>query len=1089
MKYTYDGNNNRTSATDKNNHTTTFEYDVQNRLVKTIDAIGNMTTMTYDGVGNRLTETDANGHVTTYQYDALNRMVREIDAELNVTRIFYDMVGLAGCPECTGPTRGSSLITMQIDAEGKVTYFKYDGLDRLIIQIRKQTDVADVIDSNDAVTRYSYDAQSNRLTITEPNGNVTNYVYDALNRPVKLVNAAGDTTVTTYDQNGNVKTITAPNLNITTNTYDALDRLTRVDDSVGLVATYTYDAVGNRLTQKDGNGNGTTNTYDTIYRITDVTDALGKSTHYDYDAVGNLLKLTDREGNATTYVYDDINRRTQMTDVQPFVTTYEYDGVGNLKKINAFNDTEDPVDPPQVTSYDYDNINRLVKETYADTRMRIFTYDRVGNLKTRTDQKGQVTSYGYNDLYFLTQRDYPTSPTDNMSYDLSGRLLTAERGGWLVTFIYDGANRVTHTTQNGKSVDYEYNIPGRTRSVTYPGGRQIVEHTDPRARLDTIDDAASPPPIVHYSYDLGNRVTSRAYRNGVTANYGYNANNWVTSLEHKKGATLIAGFGHDYDHEGNKRLQENLLQTNPKQCDPSDPSYDRTKCSEAYQYDDVYRLVGYKVGTLVGSTVPIPATQTQYDLDKLGNWKHKVKDGVTETRRHNAVNEITAIDTTPPGTHEEPAYDDNGNWINDNTLDGRYRYGYDEENRLTDVIRKSDGRPVGHYRYDALSRRVAKIANPTLAPSTPVETRYFYDDARIVEEQNMGGATQATYVYGNYIDEVLNMARGGQDYYYHQNALWSVEAITNAVGNVVERYSYDAYGLPFITDGSGVHVLDNAWGTAHSAIGNPWMFTGRQWDEETGIYFYRARYFDAVKGRFLGRDPFSYAAPINLYAYAGTNPIRSTDPFGLFFVTTSTTWTEKNWITSKLVMLETIFGGSCEKRNDAKCDAKVRDIPTTTEYDVTENDDSKYSNWHANASGTKIIEVNECPSNTNGIEFRYSASMAHPEEVETSKSITVTTNWENTSSAKLGIDAKGPSASVSAGQSIGIEYTATTNYSVEMIKLGGSRVIYHVLICCKCATPGSECEPYIYKEKDKRHWRRGDYSDKELTSRSRLKIR
>ena len=208
----------------------------------------------------------------------LNRLVHRTDAEGDVTQMLYDMVGLAGCPQCTGPTRGSSLITEQIDAEGKVTYFKYDGLDRLIIQIRKQIDTADVIDGDDAVTRYSYDAQSNRLTVQEPNGNTTSYAYDALNRQVKMTNAAGDMTLTSYDENSNVKTVTAPNLNVTTNTYDALDRLIQVDDSIGRVANYTYDAVGNRLTDKDGNGNGNTYTYDAIYRITCVTDALGRPT-------------------------------------------------------------------------------------------------------------------------------------------------------------------------------------------------------------------------------------------------------------------------------------------------------------------------------------------------------------------------------------------------------------------------------------------------------------------------------------------------------------------------------------------------------------------------------------------------------------------------------------------------------------------------------------------------------------------------------------------------------------------------------------------------------------------------------------------
>ena len=863
---TYDGNGNRVSLTDKNGHATTFQYDTQNRLVKTTDAETNVSSMQYDPVGNVLTQTDANGHATKYTYDALNRRMSSLDAENNLTRYAYDSVGTPVCAECTGPTRGSSLITQQSDANGKFTYFKYDGLDRLSRQVRKQTDIANTIDADDAVTRYSYDAHGNRLTLTEPNGNTMSTTYDGLHRTTRETNAAGDTTRYQYDGVNNVTRVIAPNGNQTTSTYDVLDRVTEVNDNEGLVARYSYDFEGNRLSQCDGNLNCTTRVYDAIYRVVQTIDALGQPTKHAYDPVGNLTQTTDREGNVTTYAYDDINRRIRSTDAQPFVTEYDYDGVGNLKAIRAFNDTEDAVDPPQITTYTYDAINRLVKETYPDAGVRSFTYDGVSNLVTRTDQKGQITRYHYSDLYYLTKRDYPDSGDDVMRYDLSGRMLSACREGapdnvadtctgWLVTFAYDAANRVTATAQNGKIVTYVYDIPNRLRGLTYPGGKAITETTDFRSRLDKIDDASSPPPIVQYSYDPGNRVLTRVYRNGSTASYSYNANNWITGLEHRKADTsLIAGFGHAYDNEGNKVYERK--------------THDAAR-SEAYQYDDVYRLVDYKVGALVGSTVPVPATQTQYDLDKVGNWKTKTQDGAPEDRDHNAVNEITAIAGVPVLS------DDNGN----TREDARYTYAYDEENRLTAVTRKADAKLVGQYQYDALSRRVMKIANPF---GTTSETRYFYDDARIIEEQNASTSTLATYVYGNYIDEVLSMDRGGQTVYYHQNSLWSVAAITNSATTVVERYSYDAYGFPTITDAVGNQVPVFDIDRPRSAIGNPWMFTGRQLDEETGIYFYRARYYDPIKGRFLQRDPSGYVDGMNLYEYVRNNPTNRTDPSGNF---------------------------------------------------------------------------------------------------------------------------------------------------------------------------------------------------------------
>ena len=856
---TFDGNDNRTSITDKNGHTTTFQYDVQNRPIKTTDAIGNMTTITYDGVGNKLTETDANGHTTSYRYDVLNRVIGKTDAENNVTQVLYDMVGLAACPQCTGPTGGSRLATKLIDAEGKVTYSKYDSLDRLIIQIRKEGDTADVIDATDAVTRYTYDASGNRLTLREPNGNTMSYVYDPLNRQIKLTNAAGDTTVTTYDQNSNVKTGTAPNLNVTTNTYDALDRLVQVDDVVGRVANYTYDPIGNRLTEKDGNSNGTTHAYDRIYRLTDATDALGRTARYAYDPVGNLLTLTDREGNVTHYAYDDINRRRRMTDAMGNLTRYEYDGVGSLTQITDAN--------KHATDYAYDKINRLITETYANRQRRVFTYDRANNIKTRLDQKGQATVYTYNDLYFLVKRTYLVSPADNMAYDLSGRMLTACRGvmtsstcaGWLVTFTYDGANRVMHATQNGKAINYVYDIPGRKRTLTYPGGRTISEHTDARSRLGSIDDVS--PSLVQYSYDAANRVVSRVYRNLTEALYTYNANNWITSLNHVKAdLTRIAGFAQDFDHEGNKRFESKLSDTGGSDAR-----------SEAYQYDKIYRLIDFKVGNLVGATVPLPLTQTQYDLDGVGNWNVKTKDGIPEIRVHDAVNEITRIKvkSSPP----VPIRSDlNGN-LNE---DERYRYNYDEENLLASVVRKADNRVVGQYQYDALGRRVVAVTNPA---GGFLETRFFYDRSRIIEEQDVAGLTKATYVYGNYIDEVLTMDRAAQTYYYHQNALWSVAAVTNSSANVVERYSYNDYGCVSVTNGAGVALPANSWGTPHSAIANPYLFIGREVDEESGLYYYRARYYDCAKGRFLQTDPLGYGDGLNFYAaYFVPNGV---DPLGL----------------------------------------------------------------------------------------------------------------------------------------------------------------------------------------------------------------
>jgi RHS repeat-associated protein len=611
-----------------------------------------------------------------------------------------------------------------------------------------------------------------------------------------------------------------------------------------LSTTNTYDADDNRVSHGDGNGNVTFYQYDALDRVATAIDPLGGTMIFVYDPVGNLKTVTDRNGNPTQYAYDDLNRRITMTDALPATTQYAYDKVGNLVQITDSDGHS--------TTYAYDQINRPQQETYADGKSRSYTYDPANNLLTRTDQIGQVTSYSYNDLYFLIGRSYPSALNDTMTYDLSGRMLTAQRGTWPVTFAYDGANRLTQSVQNGSTINYIYNIPGRTRTVIYPGARVVTEHTDARARMGHIDDVSSPPPIVQYTYDLANNVLTRNYRNGTTSSFTYNANNWTTSITHANPGTF-AGFSYAYDNEGNKQYEQKV----------HDPTH-----SECYGYDTTYRLISYRVGSLIGSCVPAPTTQTAYNLDSVGNWTSRITNGVPETRVHNSTNELVQINAT------SLTYDFDGNTQNDNA----YTYAYDEENRLTSVTRNSDSAVVGQYQYDALSRRVQKIADPA---GTSIATVYFYDDARIIEEQSIGGVTQATYIYGNYIDEILTMDRGGQAYYYHQNALWSVEAVTNSSATPVERYSYDAYGAVTVTDGLFNPVPPNAWGAPHSSIGNPWIFTGRELDEETGIYFYRARFYDPVKGRFLQRDPAEYRSGMNLYEYVRSRPTFFSDPSGL----------------------------------------------------------------------------------------------------------------------------------------------------------------------------------------------------------------
>ncbi len=153
-------------------------------------------------------------------------------------------------------------------------------------------------------------------------------------------------------------------------------------------------------------------------------------------------------------------------------------------------------------------------------------------------------------------------------------------------------------------------------------------------------------------------------------------------------------------------------------------------------------------------------------------------------------------------------------------------------------------------------------------------TKYVYDGDHCIADYDAGGNLRRKYIYGPSVDEPISMIEASGSYagtyYYHFDALGSVVALTSgnagSMGNTVEVYEYDVYGRVGATDAN------------HP---NRFMFTGREFDKDTGLYYYRARYYNPEIGRFLQIDPIGYANGINWYMYCGNNPLIYVDPFGL----------------------------------------------------------------------------------------------------------------------------------------------------------------------------------------------------------------
>lgn len=113
-------------------------------------------------------------------------------------------------------------------------------------------------------------------------------------------------------------------------------------------------------------------------------------------------------------------------------------------------------------------------------------------------------------------------------------------------------------------------------------------------------------------------------------------------------------------------------------------------------------------------------------------------------------------------------------------------------------------------------------------------------------------------------------------YFYQKDQLGSVTTITDQSGKLVEEYKYDEFGKAYIRNSKNEKFRE----FKKSEIGNVRLFTGREYDREIGLYYYRARFYSVELGRFISRDPIGTADNVNLYSYVGNNPLKYIDPMG-----------------------------------------------------------------------------------------------------------------------------------------------------------------------------------------------------------------
>ncbi len=985
---TYGGNGFLSSVTDPVGRVLTINTNASGLVTSISDTMGTVATYTYGGSSQLVSVTYADNSAFTFSYDGSFRLTAVTDALGNIVEAHtYDGQGRALTSEKHGGverytlTYVSSTRTDVTDALGRITKYTYDTSKgrNVVTQVEglcscggsqiqswiydSQLNVTSKTDALNHVTSYTYDADGNRLTQTDATGTVT-YTYDGLGQVLTRTNQMNGVTTNTFDAGGNLST-TSDALNQTsTFTYNARGQILTATDARGKVTSFTYDTVGNLIRRTDANSIITFFFYDARGRLTKVRDGLSRSTlvaydlagrvnkithpdlsfvSFTYDLAGRRMVVTDERGNPTNYAYDSAYRlisvtdaanhitgygydlmsnRTSMTDALSRVTDYEYDDFNRLKKVTyppaetgaarlfdtlvydaAGNVTSRTDTAGRLTSYAYDNLNRMASMTDAANKTSTFQYDVLSRVTSLTDasnqqyqfvydavgRQTQITrggssmSYAYDEVGNRTQRTDYNGVVTNYSYDNLNRLTTLTYPSRTVTYAYDPLDNVTRATNENGSVyisydnryrvsslsdpfyygiSYNYDTAGNRTKLKVNGATYATYTYDAVNRLTNLADSASLN--FTYNYDAEDRLTSRSAPNGVVSGYAYDGLDRLTSLMHTAGATILSG--NLYTHNNAHNIS----------------GWTTASEQKAYTYDAVDRLT---------NVTNFEAPAENYSYDGVGN---RTASHLSASYGYQPFNKLTS---TASATY---TYDNNGNLISKTDASGTTTFTFNEENQLTQVALPS-GLTV-NYKYDGLGRRIQRTT------SSGANERYVYDGADALIDLNADWSVATTYLNGLGIDNHLRQTSATTGVsYFHANHLGSTAALTDQSGAVVEQLSYDSFG--------------NNGGSTRTRF----TYTGRERDSDTGMLYYRARFYDPQLGRFISEDPIGLADGINSYAYAKNSPPNGTDPLGLYvimiFDRKSGRLTITDVDTGEKIEITDAFSGIGDCRNKITCDA------------------------------------------------------------------------------------------------------------------------------------------------------------------------
>jgi RHS repeat-associated protein len=890
---TYDGDGNVTSVTDARNNTTSYAYNADNELTQVTRP--NTTTLQYghDLDGNLTSQTDGASHATTYAYDALNRVSSTTDPLNRTTSSTYDAAG-----------NRKTLVA----AGGGTTTYSYDAANQL-------TSIA-YSDGTTPNVSYTYTANGQRATMVDGTG-TTNYTYDTLNRLTGQTNGANQNVSYGYDLSGDLISLTYPNGHTVARTYNNANQLTAVTDWLSHTTNFTPDPDGNTVSEAYPNGVTSSTSFDRTDQATTITHTRPggslASFAYTRDANGQLASTTPTgtgQGSNESYTYNSLNKLTGVGS-----STYTYDSADNPTRL------------ANGATLAYDAANEATSYTPSGGSATTFGYDQRGNRLNGVDAGGAGLTYAYDQANRLVSARRSGASTVAAGENHALAALSGDGTVWAWGADRDGELGDGVNINDGSATDKSapvqtLNLTGVT-AISAGNELSVARKSDGTAWAWGKNIGGS----------LGNGTTSSSsvpVRVGSLTGVTAVAAGGSHGLAVKSDGTAWAWGYNFYGELGNGTNTNSSVPVRVGTLTGVVAVAAGQSFSAALKSDGTVWAWGSNIDGQLGdhstknSNTPVQVKGLTGVTKIATGGFHGLalkSDGTVwgwggnfygQLGIGNTTNQTTAVQVTQltgvtaigtgQGSHSLAVKSDGTVWAMGWNAWGQLGNGTNTNSSVPvrvsnlngvaevatgttfSVARKTDGTvwAWGQNTAGELGNGTTTTSNVPVQTAGFANATYAYDGDGLRASATTSGATSrfawgligpvqllltdgsTNYVYDDQGLPIEQIDSGGTPLYYHHDQLGSTRLLTSSGGSVVATYTYDAYGRL----------------TSHTGSSDtPLRFAG-QYQDASGLYYFRARYYDPATGQFLTRDPLA-AFTQQPYGYTSGNPLNWIDPGGL----------------------------------------------------------------------------------------------------------------------------------------------------------------------------------------------------------------